>query len=97
LRDFLFSIPILLCFPPLQDEEMLAKAKTLARSMAQIFEETKSTTYSNYNSDMGVGEEKKTHEGLMIENQARIDAVKARVDPHNLFSRFVLPSSRTTG
>jgi FAD binding domain len=97
LRDFLFSIPILLCFPPQQDEEMLAKAKTLARSMAQIFEETKSTTYSNYNSDMGVGEEKKTHEGLMIENQARIDVVKARVDPHNLFSRFVLPSSRTTG
>jgi hypothetical protein len=69
-----------------------AKAKMLARDMAQRFEETITATYCNFHSDLGKGEEKKLHEGLMVENQARTDAVKTRVDPNNIFSRSVLPS-----
>lgn len=93
LRNYLFSFPLLMCFPK-DNNEFFEKARAMAHDLAGIWDDANVTAYSNYFSDLGdSGEEKKRETDLMFENNARINAVKTKIDPANVFTRSVIPAS----
>lgn len=93
LRSHLFSFPFLMYFPK-GNNEFFEKARTMGRGLAGIWDDANVTAYSNYISDLGdSGEERKRETDLMFESNERVNAVKTKVDPANVFTRSVIPAS----
>lgn len=91
LRHFRFAFPFLMYFPP-GNNEFFEKAQTMCRSLAGVWSDTNVTMYANYLADVGeTAEEKKNESGLILGDRlSRVSAVKAKVDPNNIFYRSVL-------
>lgn len=94
LRYFRFSFPFLMYFPS-GNNEFFEKARTMCRSLAGVWSDINVTMYSNYLAETGeTADEKKRESDLMLGDRlSRVSAVKAKVDPNNIFYRSVLNTS----
>jgi hypothetical protein len=86
LRNFTFNCTSLMYYPNVPEIE--AKGRELSRSLASIFDDYQSASYSNYLSELDGGSK---DENLMMKDLDRLRHVKSRVDPHGVFSRRVIP------
>jgi FAD/FMN-containing dehydrogenase len=89
IRGFGVAIPILMWFPVDSEGKNFDKGRSLARSVSEVFDGSRGpATYSNYFN--GASKEDSSVEALLkgsITDPARVKAVKARVDPKNMFER----------
>lgn len=81
LRNFNFSIPALIYFPD---------APGMSREMVGIVSELSTTAYSNFHTDFGDEVEQEHSAKSMLSDQLRLKAIKAKVDPKNIFNRLVI-------
>jgi len=88
LRNFNFSIPALIYFPDAPG--MFEKSKALSREMVGIVSELSTTAYSNFHTDFGDEVEQEHSAKSMLSDQLRLKAIKAKVDPKNIFNRLVI-------
>jgi hypothetical protein len=86
LRNFTFTCTAFLYYPNVPEIE--ARGRELSRSLAKIFDDYQSASYSNFLTDLDGGSKE---EKLMMTDLDRLRHVKSLVDPHGVFSRRVIP------
>lgn len=87
LRNFMFALEASIYYPPGAGVE--EKAKALSRDMLDPLKVHRSACYSNFMDVADVEDGIDSGAELMISDKQRYQAIKAKVDPNNIFTRNV--------
>lgn len=91
LRNFTFAIEVLIYFPPNAGVE--EKAKAMARDMVAPLQVHRSACYSNFVDVADLNDHVDLGEELIFSDKMRYQAIKAKVDPKNIFTRNVFKAA----
>lgn len=85
---YVVNVTVNLYCPP--DPAMFDETRTLARKLWSVYSDIPQGSYSNVESELASAEEEKKFEDGSYSGLERVKAVKAKLDPDNLFTRRLL-------
>jgi hypothetical protein len=85
LRNYTFEIACVTYFP--NKPGFFEKGREISRNLASLFDEYTCASYTNYHSEV---DRDSKDDKLILIHRERLQAIKKKVDPHNIFTRTVV-------